>query len=281
MIRELLSTKFRNSKLMRFIFYPIRCLYDFVLLKKYQKSDDSKYIQGLCGIHNNKRCFIIGNGPSLTPDDLDKIKNEISFASNRIYHIFQFTEWRPNYYLSMDFNVIALEIENIKNIGNYPKFINYRAAKYGRKSDSNLWYIFMKGKFNINPFASFANELSNDASKYLTKSGTVTATAIELAIYMGFKEIYLLGVDNNYAIKVDKKGRIYNDPTVKSSYFKGMKDSSGKLGDGFSVQSVETANNSYEMCKKFAEEKGVRIYNATRGGKLEVFERIDFDSIFN
>ena len=139
----------------------------------------------------------------------------------------------------------------------------------------------MHGRFRINPYAPSANTLSDNLSKYATKVSTVTVSAIELAVYMGFKEIYLLGVDNNYAKKIDENGKVYNDKSVKSSYFKGMRDASGNLGDGISVQNVEAMNHSYEICKKFADEKGVKIYNATRGGKLEIFERVDFDSLFD
>ena len=53
-----------------------------------------------------KRCFIIGNGPSLTPSDLDLIKGEYSFAANRIYYIFEKTEWRPTFYCNQDLNVL-------------------------------------------------------------------------------------------------------------------------------------------------------------------------------
>ena len=38
--------------------------------------------------------------------------------------------------------------------------------------------------------------------------------------------------------------------------------------------------SAYEVAKENAEKKGIKIYNATRGGKLEVFERVDFDSLF-
>lgn len=270
--------KLKNVKFIRIILYPAVYLYEFILYKKYQKSADSKYIKSLHNKHLGQRCFVIGNGPSLKKDDLEKIKGEISFASNRIYHIFKYTNWRPNYYISIDSNNLACELKNIKKHGNYVKFINYKAAKFRRKKEDNLWYVYMHGKFNINPVAPRAYKLSNDVSKFITKMHTVTANAIEIAIYMGFNEIYLLGVDNNYAKKIDKEGKIYNDPSVKSSYFDGMKNVAG-VKEEDSVQNVDAMNYSYELCKKFAEEKGVKIYNATRGGKLEVFDRIEIDKV--
>lgn len=280
MNKQELVNRFKHSKLTRFIFYPFGCMREIILLKKYQKTEDSKYIKSLQNKHKDQRCFIIGNGPSLKTDDLEKIKDEISFGLNRIYCIFPQTDWRPSYYISIDPGALSFEFENIKSGGKFPQFINYKAADLCHKNSDNLWYVCLCGKFNVDPYAPMADRLSDDASKYLTKVHTVTANAIEMAIYMGFSEIYLLGVDNNYAKKVDKNGKIYNDPTVKSSYFEGMKPVGGKAGEETSSQNVEAMNYSYELCKKFAEEKGVKIYNATRGGKLETFERVDFDSLF-
>lgn len=280
MNKEQFTTKIRNNKAIRCLIYPFYNIYMVYLLRCYEKSEDSQYVQEKYRKYAGKRCFVIGNGPSLIPADLEKTRNEITFASNRIYNIFDQTDWRPTFYLSLDVNAMPFMITNIRGIGNFPKFINYRAKKLGRQPEDNIHYLFCHGHFRINPYQPQATALYDDASKYITKVSTVTVNAIELAMYMGFSEIYLLGVDNNYAKKIDKNGKIYDDPTVKSSYFVGMKDSQGKLGDGVSAQNVEAMNYSYQLAKKFADEHGVKIYNATRGGKLEVFPRVDFDSLF-
>lgn len=49
-------------------------------------------------IHKGQRCFIIGTGPSLTVEDLELLKDEICFGSNRIFEIYPRTSWRPTYY---------------------------------------------------------------------------------------------------------------------------------------------------------------------------------------
>lgn len=245
---------------------------------KYLKSEDSAYIKTLKNKHFGERCFIIGNGPSLRPEDLDKLKNEYTFAANRIYYIFDRTDWRPSYYICIDNDGLTAEYNRIINSGNYPKFINFKGKRLTHKKADNIWCIFLKGRFTISPCDALPN-LSDDISDHASKVGTVTVTSIELAIYMGFKEIFLLGVDNNYAVKLDKNGKQYNDPEVKSSYFEGMRDSNGNIGDGLGYQNVDSMNRSYFLAKKFADEHGVKIYNATRGGKLEIFNRVDLDMI--
>lgn len=272
----------KNNKIIRILIYPIKNLTEFYLMHKYSHSGDSHFLKEIHNCHDGKRCFVIGNGPSLLPEDLEKLKtfNEICFASNRIYHIYALTSWRPTYYLSLDAVNLMTEINRIKSGGNYLKFLSIYAKKFGRAESDNIYYLCTKAGFKINP-SKMSDTLSSDVSKYVARVGTVTVTAIELAIYMGFKTIYLLGVDNNYAKKLLADGTVYVDPAVKTSYFSGMKDDEGKFGDGnIALQNIEAFDKSYEIAKKFACEQGVQIYNATRGGKLETFERVDFDSLF-
>ena len=58
------------------------------------------------GKYKGRRCFIIGNGPSLTLEDLETLGSEITFATNRIYHIYEQTAWRPSFYCIQDFTLI-------------------------------------------------------------------------------------------------------------------------------------------------------------------------------
>ena len=67
-------------------------VYYYFLDKKYHYSDQ---IRKYKDIGKGKRCFVIGNGPSLKVSDLERIKNEDCFAANRIFKIFPNTTWRP------------------------------------------------------------------------------------------------------------------------------------------------------------------------------------------
>lgn len=276
-----LVARLRHSRILRIFLKPFYEIYEKCLYNSYRKLEDVHELSAFCGKYARKRCFIIGNGPSLLSSDLDRLQNEITFGSNRIYHIFSQTKWRPTYYISLDPASIQLDIDTIKASGNYVKFVNYRVKKYGRRKEDNVLYLFQKGRYRVNPFDPKVDALSENISKYVSKVNTVTVNSIEIAIYMGFTEIYLLGVDNNYARKVSHDGKVYVDPSVKSSYFAGMKDYFGNVGDGsLAYQNVESMNYSYMLADKLAQKKGVKIYNATRGGKLEVFPRVDFDSLF-
>ena len=273
-----LSRALRENKFVRFLTLPAARIQAKIRTRRFQKSEDSQYLKGLKDIHKGERCFIIGNGPSLLPKDLDTLlkAGEICFASNRIYNIYSQTSWRPTYYMCVDIFVAVDEIDNIKRIGEYPKFINYKCAAHGRAPTDHIHYLCTSDRVILDPYKMASDTLSSDLSKCGTRTGTVTVNAIELAIYMGFKTIYLLGVDNNYSVKRLKDGTIFVDPSVQSSYFKGAE---GSKNPETSIQTVEYLNESYEVAKKFSKEEGVKVYNATRGGKLETFERVDFDEL--
>ena len=76
--------------------------------KHFEKTKYGKQLAALKNIHKGERCFVIGNGPSLTANDLQILHENqvITFATNRVYNIFEQTEWRPTYYVSEDVNVL-------------------------------------------------------------------------------------------------------------------------------------------------------------------------------
>ena len=97
---------------------------------------------------------------------------------------------------------------------------------------------------------------------------------IQLAVYMWYKEIYIIGCDNSYAQERSKDGKVIVNNA--ESYFAG----SDKSDKDNIIATTWQMNIGYECARKYADAHGIHIYNATRGGHLEAFERVDFDSIF-
>lgn len=219
-----------------------------------------------------KRCFIIGNGPSLTSDDLDALKDEVTFASNRIFKMFDKTDWRPTYYAILDEsiacdddvppNVNALDCE-LKFIRKQGWFV-CRAIK--NPCFLHTWY---GGQYVGNP------EFSADLTKGIYTIATVTYSLIQIARYMGFSEIYLIGVDHKYANERKQDGSIVKNEGIKS-YFGKQENLEKKV-----VAATWEMEKAYQYAEDYSRKNGFRIYNATRGGYLEVFERVDFDEIIN
>jgi len=228
--------------------------------------DTDKKIDALKRNRSSERCFIIGNGPSLRVEDLNKLVNEDTFAANEIYRIFNDTKWRPKYYLVKDRyskssgrDIDALTIENIF-IGDY--YLRYHDVK--RKDIICVHEHYALNEKNI-PF-------SDDIKKCFYSASTVTYGLMQIAAYLGYKEVYLLGFDHNYSFEFDEKGNVIKTDTSNAHFFK------DEIPEDI-IANVYGMTRAYESFKQYAEKKGVKVMNATRGGKLEVFQRVSFDEL--
>lgn len=245
---------------------------DYLVSKKqYWKNksicDDLKKYKG---IHKGKRCFIIGTGPSLTVKDLEKLKYEITFGSNRIFEIFAQTDWRPTYYINQDYQLISKSKNEIARLDVKHKFMPIDVKSYFANS-TDISYFVLRHR----DFYPGEAEFSTCLNKYMGQGFTVTYGAIQMAYYMGFSKVYLLGIDHNYSISLDEKGIPVMKDGVKD-YFEGSKANNKDLN----LPRVVESTMAYMTAQKFADRhNNFNIYNATRGGKLEAFDRVNLDEI--
>lgn len=275
--------KIQDIMLIRVLCQPCR---DFLRRRKherYLRSPDSWYLKTLKGIHAGKRCFIIGNGPSLCAADLDQLKGEYTFAANRIYEIFEQTKWRPTYYLIADAPIPQERYDIIKRnaskLGHMFIRVDTRNAQDEKKSldypIEKLTRIFYEqdGYFKIyqNVWNQWSSYVSEDISDHFSDGCTVTFTSIQLAIYMGFTEIYLFGVDFSYSVMYDADGKLHKDESIQD-YFTGERYKE-------TVFNYNSMLHAYQIAKEYCDNHNIKIMNATRGGKLEVFERTSLEKI--
>ncbi|MBP3602581.1 MAG: DUF115 domain-containing protein [Lachnospiraceae bacterium] len=224
-------------------------------------AEEFQYLKEYYNKHNGDVCFLVGNGPSLTDKDLECIHNHniYSFGCNGIYKIFSKTNWRPDFYMLGDNIFFEKEQENLPNECNYfiRKIVNQDKMK-------NKKVHFYCGKFeNYFPgYPSFSTELE----KGVYGGRTIMYDMLQFAVYMGFKKIYLIGVDFSW-------GKDGNNTHFCESYSDGIREK-------FAVSYKEEIKNAYYSARQYADSHGVKIYNATRGGKLEVFERKNLDEVF-
>lgn len=246
-------------------------LYSF-LLKHFELTKWGKSLQRLKGAYSGKRCFIIGNGPSLQPEDLDRLVDEYTFAFNRIYCIFDKTMWRPTFYCTQDAKIAKASAKEIKEKIDTPYIFAPINLKWYEDVDIDSDYFFSPKQAGEN-----VPEFSENIPHYIGVGNTVAYTAMQLAVYMGFSEIYLLGVDHSFHTYQDQNGNIITDPSAKDYFCAEYNQDK----DTLFVPKLDLSTLSYVAAEKFAENHPVSIYNATRGGKLEVFPRVDFDSLFS
>lgn len=238
-----------------------------------QQHDDNiacmEELKRLKNSHKGERCFVIGTGPSLSINDLEMLKGEVTFATNRIYELFNQTEWRPTYYVNQDHNLIQTFGDKIAQVDSKLLFL---PVEY-RKTFSGDKYRFFVLKHK--EFYPHKAPFSRDVSRFLAQGFTVTYGAIQIAMYMGFKEIYLLGIDHNYNIIRDAIGKPVKMDSVGKNYPEGMQ----QYMNMNSLPRVEETTIAYETAELVSRRQGVKIMNSTRGGKLESFERIELEKV--
>lgn len=211
--------------------------------------------------HKGERCFIIATGPSLTMEDIESLKNEKTISMNSICRLYTETDWRPTYFAVQD-NYVFKNLQDIIRLHKeVPVFISDNIWKRFKRErewiefpTDTLYHAYdMKlGKY----YAKF----SDDAYDIVYDGYSIAYSCIELAVYMGFKEIYLLGADCTYFGE--------KEHFVES----GVEDRSRKYATPKLIV-------GYEKVKEYADVHGIKVYNATRGGVLEVFPRIELKDV--
>lgn len=237
-----------------------------------KKKHYSEKIKELKNLHSGEKCFIVGNGPSLRTEDLE-ILNKFKidcFATNKIYKIFEKTSWRPKYYVVADWNGLEEE-EAYKLNSSDVVFLGDHFYRLHNIDLNNVIVYYGKRLLNTE-IESF--DFSEDISQEIILGATVTYTCIQIAIYMGYKEIYLLGIDHNYAYVSDSKGNIVRNTSIQISHFFN-EDSSKAYADMVGM------NNAFLAALKYSKVYDFRIFNSTRGGSLEVFPRISLEDAIN
>ena len=216
--------------------------------------------------HKGERCFILGNGPSLNNTDLDLVRNEVTFGLNRIYLLFPKVGFQTTFLVSVNDLVLQQTSEEMKAL-QMPKFITWRARKWLRH-DPNT--IFIDSDF------TGPENFTLDAAGRIFEGFTVTYVALQLAFYMGFEQVILIGVDHNFATKGNANEAIVSqgdDPNhFATNYF----------GKGFKWQlpDLEGSERAYTLARDAYQAVGRQVLDATVGGKLTIFPKVDYKTLF-
>ena len=236
---------------------------------------------------DRKRCFVIGNGPSLKGVDLTRLKGEVTIGANSFYkhpsapamelrylcigdpHFFQdeprVVDWHH-----------LIEREMPKTTLILSKTARPLVEKHALYPKHETFYVETSGVPARRP-----SEVNIDFTKPLNVGqSTGTLVEIPLAMYLGFREIYLLGFDANWLENLAASYHFYD----KHDHFPEF-DSVAKDNRGFSYeQDVETVRREFESHRLLAlrgRELGVQIWNATAGGRVDTYPRIRLDDVLS
>ena len=256
-----------------------------IFLRNKQKSLFEK-IDHFKNLHNDLSCYIVGTGSSLKNFNLKDIENEYVIGTNYFFMHEQF-ELLKKPYICFAPNHPPLNFKIWKNVFKKTEQLNIKQIFIG---DSNYKFSIsnylnsskIHPKDNLcllNYFASpILNEkninfenLHNLSIGPLISPITTLVTSLQLAYFMGFKKIFLLGIDH------DILSTFQSNSTSNSHFYEN--DQSHETFDKYQTKTrifkwLYNAWSQYEILNKFYESKNIEIFNLNKESYLDVFKKI-------
>lgn len=233
--------------------------YDHLYREWYYKH--SKRLLRFKDMHKGKDCFIIGNGPSLNKMDLSPLKDYHTFGLNKIFLMFDRVDLNLSYHVAVNPLVIEQSAREFEAMP-CPSFLSHAAARGIVHSLDNIYFIATGGQF------TFQEQIRCE----IHEGYTVTYVAMQIAYFMGFNRVFLIGVDHNFKAagapneKQLLKGEDQNH--FSPDYFGGKE---------WHLPDLEASELAYHLAKFHYSRAGRQIVDATVDGKLQIFPKISYE----
>jgi|19_taG_2_1085344.scaffolds.fasta_scaffold01444_5 sulfur carrier protein ThiS len=226
------------------------------------------------GKHAGSTAFVCGAGTSLN-DVLKDVNYKkiydhvvISVNSNILSHEWDKESSDRHFWISNDSAVLHWDYWNLVKKSKCNKLVRNSWEKY---------YDAIPPEFVIfRPRKNDKEEIKGDDGLCFTSS---IPSAIDLAIQMGCKKIYLLGVDHYFL--PNGKSHFWElwpiDKQPVSTQFRLPASRPAPLG----MQKRVFKDNQivYSNLSEWAEKSGVKIYNCSKRSAVKIFDKVDFAEI--
>ena len=233
-------------------------------LELFTRCDHSK-LDKLKNIHQGRIGFLIGNGPSVRVDDLEKLNNRITFCFNRFHLAYDIMSFRPVYTVSADFDMI-------RDFGSQIVRESEGTVFLGDKTRPNITgdFIWISAKYKSPPLV-FSKKIYHHA----VVGGSSLVVALQLGYFMGIKHFVLYGVDHDFKYKTIQNSTDKEHCTAVGDDNHFIKNY--RSGKPWCPPRVEEIEKSLRWADRFLRKQGGWLINATKGGKLDILERKSFD----
>lgn len=215
-------------------------------------------------IHKGDSCFIIGNGPSLNKMDLSLLKGRYTFGLNKIFLLRDRFHLDVSYHVAVNPLVIEQSMREFEGL-DCPSFLSFGAARKHTKGCDHI-HMLATDSYFATPYTFHTEPLHPISEGY-----TVTYVAMQLAFYMGFEKVFLIGVDHSFKSSGNpnqEQHLLGEDPNhFDPRYFSNM---------NWHLPDLEASEVSYHLARFFYNRHGRQIFDATVDGKLEIFTKISF-----
>lgn len=226
-------------------------------------TNDHKKIRTLENIHKDKIGILIGNGPSVRLADLEALPSDcITFCCNRFYLAYPDTRFRPTYTCASDKQTIADFGQEI--VANSEGTCFIASPRHPRLKGQYIWIQHFGRKFSYSPYRG------------INPGGATLVCALQLGFFMGIRKFYLYGVDHNYQVmqKVPSTDVFYSAVGEGNHFIKNYRS-----GKPWCPPASDYIERSFIECDAILRKNAGGLYNATRGGLLNVLERVSFENI--
>lgn len=249
------------------------------------ETDDIRFVvesnRGVEGRHRGERCFILGAGPSVKVQDLTKLKGEyVISVSNTFVHA-DYPLFRPSYH------VLPHILKGHGSLSGEDEFACWLKEMEEKTFDAELFLHvgdrLLVDKYNLfngrvihwNEYVSWDGSCPGkiDLTK-VPSIWSVSEYALTVAIYLGFDEIYLIGFDHDWFNGVfnyfydEKKEHALRPEAKKIPH----------VDSEFQMRRHADIFKKYKCLKKI--NSNIFNVNSTPNHYLDVFEKVDYDSLF-
>lgn len=230
-----------------------------------------------------KKCFIIGSGPSVRNQDLSKIKNHFTIVHNAFYLVRNKYKMTPNLYVIEDYLPAADNSSELNKINDIKFVVPFQLRKFIQKRPNvtyiNFDYSYIKDYQNDKDYFG-KYRFSEDLSLKGFWGGTVVYLSLQIANYLGFKEVYLLGVDLSWTIPKSAKidGAVITSTEDDPNHFH---DNYFGKGKRWHLPRVERYKIGIENAIRELNKKGVKVYNCSPVSTIQGAKNLDFNEVIN
>lgn len=244
-------------------------------------------------IHKGERCFILGNGPSMDSVDFSLLKNEVLFGVNQIMDFRGYESLPLKYWVCIDsafqefgtsisgepFNETILKLK--EKVSECFLYIEYKPwiEKHKLERQLSINYLCHELHYDLCD-RELCPTKDLRLERFAIRANTVVLMAIEIALYMGFSEIYLLGCDST--ILYNMMQNMLNDASDQVHFSMSHEDRTKEITKEFmkksnsftiKLKSMLIQHQQYAMINEYCKARQVKLINLTEETLITELER--------
>lgn len=191
-----------------------------------------KTLENCCA---GKRCFIISDGSGLTIPEMEMLKHEITFGAISVLRADGWKDWKPTYLGIQDPHAYKKLEQSILSDYGDNVFVGDNLAEQFDLPERLIQFPYLGVyKYYMNRYLEYNTKFSGNAFEVVYDGYSIVYSMLQIAVYMGFQEIYLFGCD-------------------------------------CCCPENEKTAAAYRVAKQYADTHGIQIINCTHGDETDIF----------